>query len=117
VEAEAAVEALFDAAVSGNWDEVCSKYLSQKVLDGILALAQKSPQIEGNNCPEIAGGLYQSSGKAPNMPKSGVAALRIEGDIAFAIYRGLDGKGYALSLKNEDGRWKLTAFPPTQLDF
>jgi hypothetical protein len=43
--------------------------------------------------------------------------MRIEGDLAFALYRGMDGKGYALPLKNEGGRWKLTALGPTPLEF
>jgi hypothetical protein len=116
-EATAGIDALYRAIASGNWAEVCAKYLSAKNLEQIELLAEKAPQIKGKSCAEILGGLNQLAGaESPDKPDGGVAALRIEGDTAFAIWRGRDGKGYALPLTLENGEWKLTALAPTPLN-
>jgi hypothetical protein len=115
-EATSSVEALYAAFRSGNWGEVCAKYLSAKNLEQLKLLAEKSPQVQGASCADILSRLNTAAGeKSPDQPQGGVAALRIEGDTAFAIYRGVDGKGYALPLTRENGVWKLTALGPTPL--
>jgi hypothetical protein len=115
-EAENSIEALYAAFSSGNWAEVCSKYLSSKNVEEIKILSEKSPQVKGSGCAGVLSQLNTTpSGNTPDRPKGGVASLRIEGDTAFAIYRGADGKGYALPLKREEGVWKLTALGPTPL--
>src|SRR5262245_54292330 len=116
-EADTSVNALYDAIASGNWAEVCAKYLSSKNLEQIELLAEKSPTIKGKGCAEVLGGLNQVAGsRSPDKPADGVVALRIEGGTAFAIWRGADGKGYALPLMREGGVWKLTALAPTPLN-
>ena len=115
-EGTAAVAALYDALRTGKWATVCNKYLSAKNLEQIELLAKQAPQIKGNGCPEILGGLNStSSGKTPDTPAGVVASMRVEGETAFAIYRGIDGKGYAVPMVREGGKWKLTALAPTPL--
>jgi hypothetical protein len=116
-EAESSINALYAAISSGNWAAICEKYLSKKNIEQIELIAEKSPQVKGQSCAEVLGGLNQvSGGESPDKPKGGIASLRIEGDTAFAIYRGTDGKGYALPLIREGGQWKLTALGPTPLE-
>jgi hypothetical protein len=116
-EADASIAALYRAVTSGDWGEVCAKYLSSKNIEQITLLAEKSPQIKGKSCAEVLGGLNQvAAGNTPDKPDGGVVSLRIEGDTAFAIWRGSDGKGYALPLTLEGGVWKLTALAPTPLN-
>jgi hypothetical protein len=115
--ANQAIQALYDAYRTGNWGEICNKYLSESNLKEIKLLSEKSPQIKGSTCADVLGGLNQTNQKAPDTPASSVAAVRIEGDTAFALYRGIDGKGYAIPLKLEGGTWKLTALAPTPLEF
>jgi hypothetical protein len=116
-EAESSINALYAAISSGNWAAICEKYLSKKNIEQIELIAEKSPQVKGQSCAEVLGGLNQvSGGESPDKPKGGIASLRIEGDTAFAIYRGMDGKGYALPLIREGGQWKLTALGPTPLE-
>jgi hypothetical protein len=115
--ANAAVDALYRAMASGDYTEVCAKYLSTKNIEQIKFLAEKSPQVKGKSCAEVLGGLSQvSGGRSPDKPADGVESLRIEGDTAFAIWRGQDGNGYALPLISEGGAWKLTALAPTPLN-
>jgi hypothetical protein len=115
-EVETAVNALFKATSSGNWNEVCGKYLSKSNQEQLKVLSEKVPQAQGKSCAAILGGLNShATGNEPSEPVGGVGAVRIEGEVAFAIYRGLDGKGYAIPLKQEGGSWKLTALAPTPL--
>ncbi len=115
-EATEIVTALFKALESGNWNTVCNTYLSKGNLEEIEALAEKSPQVKGKSCSQILGSLNTTPGeKSPDTPDEGVASLRTEGEVGFAIYRGIDGKGYAVPLKLEGGKWKLTALAPTPL--
>ena len=116
-QAQTSIDALYKAIASGNWAEVCSKYLSARNLEQIKVLTEKSPQLKGKGCEEVLAGLNQiSPAGSPDLPVDGIASLRIEGDTGFAIWRGKDGKGYALPLTRENGEWKLTALGPTPLN-
>jgi hypothetical protein len=117
-EATTVLIALFNAIESGNWSEVCSKYLSSANLQQIKLLAQKAPQAKGKDCPEILSGFTQRvPGRSPDSLRDSVASFRTDGDVGFAIWLGLDGKGYAMPMKLEDSGWKLTALAPTPLQF
>lgn len=117
-EATTIVTALFKALESGDWTEVCNTYLSASNIEQLKVLSEKSPQVKGKGCAEVLGGLATSGATAnsPDAPDGGVVSLRIEGEVAFAIYRGHDGKGYAVPLKLEGGKYKLTALAPTPLN-
>jgi hypothetical protein len=112
------IVALYRALEGGDWTEVCSTYLSAPNLKQIELLAEKSNQIKGRSCAEILGGLNQSVGrKGPDTPDGEIVSFRVEDDTGFAIWWGIDGKGYAMPLKSEGGAWKLTALAPTPLTF
>jgi hypothetical protein len=114
-QADEAVAALFRAVKSGDWSEVCGRYLSRQNVEAFKKLAKMSPHIKGAPCPEMVGRL-NSTGEEPIAPKNGLGAIRTEGDRGFGLYRGVDGKGYAISMKKEDDRWKLNALRPTPLE-
>jgi hypothetical protein len=44
-----------------------------------------------------------------------IAALRIKGNQAYALYHGNDGKDYAVPMEMEAGTWKVGAIIPTEL--
>lgn len=114
--AMAPIAALYRALYSGDWNEVCDTYLSANNVKQIELLAEKSPQLKGKSCADVLSGLNQSPGvKGPDTPDGGIVSFRTEGDTGFAIYWGIDGKGYAFALKSEGGGWKLTALAPTPL--
>jgi hypothetical protein len=114
-QANEAVAVLFRAVRSGDWSEVCGQYLSGQNVKAFKKIAKASPHIKGASCPEELANL-NSTGEKPTAPKHGVDAVRIEGNLGFALYRGTHGKGYAISMKREDGRWKLNALRPTPLE-
>jgi hypothetical protein len=110
------IAALYRALYSGDWGEVCDRYLSSNNVKQIELLAQKSSQLKGRGCAEVLAGLNQAVGqKGPDTPDGGIVSFRTEGDTGFAIYWGIDGKGYAFALKSEGGSWKLTSLAPTPL--
>jgi hypothetical protein len=110
------IAALYHALFSGDWSEVCSTYLSSKNVKQIELLAQQSPKLRGQSCTQVLGGLNQSVGRTgPDTPDGGIVSFRTEGDTGFAIYWGIDGKGYAFALTSEGGKWKLTSLAPTPL--
>jgi hypothetical protein len=114
-QANEAVAALFAAVRSGDWSEVCDRYLSRQNVDAFEKLAKMSLHIKGASCPKVLRRL-NSTGEKPIAPRNGVGAVRIEGDRGFGLYRGTDGNGYAISMKKEGGRWKLNAPRPTPLE-
>jgi hypothetical protein len=109
------IAGLYRALESGDWTAVCSTYLSAGNVEQIKLLAEKSPQLKGKDCATVLGGLNQSTGKGPDTPDGGIVSFRVEGDTGFAIYWGIDGKGYAIALKSEGGEWKLIALASTPL--
>lgn len=110
------IAALYKAQFTGNWSEVCDTYLSASNVEQLELLTEKSPQLKGKGCAETLSGLTQATGiKTPDTPDGGVVSFRVEGDTGFAIYWGIDGKGYAFALKSEGGAWKLTSLAPTPL--
>jgi hypothetical protein len=112
------IVALYRALESGDWTTVCSTHLSRPNVEQIKLLAEKSPQIEGSDCAAVLGGLNQTTGmRGPDTPDGEIVAFRTEGDTGFALWWGIDGKGYAMPLKSEDGAWMLTALAPTPLQF
>jgi hypothetical protein len=114
--AMAPIAALYRALYSGDWNEVCDTYLSSTNVKQIELLAEKSPKLKGKGCADVLSGLNQTPGvKGPDTPDGGIVAFRTEGDTGFAIYWGIDGKGYAFALKSEGGGWKLTSLAPTPL--
>jgi hypothetical protein len=110
------IAALYRALFSGDWNEVCDTYLSANNVKQIELLAEKSPKLKGQHCADVLSGLNQAPGvKGPDTPDGGIVSFRTEGDTGFAIYWGIDGKGYAFALKSEGGSWKLTSLAPTPL--
>jgi hypothetical protein len=114
-QADEAVAALFRAVESGDWSEVCGQYLSGQNVKAFKKIAEMSPHIKGASCPKVLDRINSAS-EQPIAPRNGVGAIRVKGDFGFGLYRGTDGKGYAISMRNEDGRWKLNALRPTSLE-
>jgi hypothetical protein len=107
------IAGLYRALESGDWTAVCSTYLSASNVEQLKLLGEQSSK--GTDCAAVLGGLHQSTAKGPDTPDGGIVSFRVEGDTGFAIYWGIDGKGYAFALKSEGGAWKLTALAPTPL--
>jgi hypothetical protein len=114
--AMAPIAALYRALYSGDWNEVCGTYLSAGNVKQIELIAEQRPKLKGKGCAEALSGLNHAVGrKGPDTPDGGIVSFRTVGDTGFAIYWGIDGKGYAFALESEGGSWKLTSLAPTPL--
>lgn len=62
-------------------------------------------------CPaaleKIAKPLAQSEGVRANTLSGEIAALRVKGNQAFALYHGNDGNDWAVPMEEEGGEWKV----------
>lgn len=117
-EALVVIKAVGKASETGQWAEVCAKYLSAKNLEQFELIAEKIPKFQGKSCTDILAGLSpgQKGISSPTEPKEGVASIRKDDENAFAIYVGADGGHYAWPMAIEDGALKATALAPTPLN-
>ncbi|MBS1894787.1 MAG: hypothetical protein JST59_26095 [Actinobacteria bacterium] len=53
--------------------------------------------------------LKASKGVRTDTLSGSIAALRVEGHKAFALFHGNDGHGYAMPMELEDGEWRVGA--------
>lgn len=105
-QAATALHDFFDAAAAEDWGAACD-YMAKQVVEGLEKLAGQS-KLKG--CPAILEKL-SSSGPGKSMgteaQQADVVSLRVDGDRAFAIYRGRDGAPRAIGMAKQGGDWKV----------
>ncbi len=110
--AATALAAFLRARANGEWATACT-YLAaatrtqfERLLGGAKARA--------GGCARILAEL--SKGSAAHAETltltAGVAALRIKGTSAFALFHGPKGSKYVMPMRNEGGAWKMSQFAP-----
>lgn len=114
-EVSTALHNFLDARAVGDWTAACS-YLTSSVVESLEKLSQRSEQGAGMDCGEALGTLTPSwevgSPKGLLVREAKVAdvgSVRVEGDRAFVIYRGIEGMVMATSMAKENGRWKVAS--------
>jgi hypothetical protein len=113
-EANAVVIESLEARQAADFAAQCET-LTLKLAEELVAAgspANKSVDPRGE-CPAAlkkAAEPLSASKKARLDNLSGdIAALRVKGKNAYALYHGNDGKNYVMSLEMEHGGWKVTA--------
>lgn len=114
--AAAALHDFLDARAAGDWRAACS-HLAKSVVE---SLAQLGGQAKGGtpSCAELLGRLTNPAAKEElkkEAEQADVGSLRVEGERAFVIYRGLDGTVLAVSMTREGGAWKVGSLGGTPL--
>jgi hypothetical protein len=109
-EAAAVLHAFLDARAAGDWEGACEQ-LATSTAEAFDEFAEKLPQFKGSGCADV---LESLSGRVPEseLKRTAVAdvgALRVEGDQAFLLYHGVAGVDYAITMVQEDGRWKVAS--------
>jgi hypothetical protein len=115
-EAAASLHDFLVARAEGDWPTACS-HLTKTVAQQLQQLASRSGQLSGAGCAKILEAL------TPPLPAKvqkestivDAGSLRTEGEQAFLIYRGAEGKVYAIPMKPEAGAWKVGALAATPL--
>lgn len=95
--------AYLDARASGDWGTACS-YMAAPVKKQLEALVSES-----NACPSAYAKL---SSRVPASARtspltSGIAAFRVQGDKAFALFYGPHEQQYMMPMVSEGGTWKV----------
>jgi len=49
------------------------------------------------------------------VPAEPIAALRVKGPVAYALYHGKAGKDYAMKMEIDQGKWKVAALLTEEL--
>lgn len=118
-EASAVLDESFEARQAANFAAQCAT-LGKRGMEAVFGLGKgnEDPSKCAAALEKIAKPLSQSKGVRKNTLSGEIAALRVRGDQAFALYHGNDGSDYAVPLEKEDGEWKVGSLitiglPPT----
>ncbi len=110
--AVAALTAFLRARANGEWSKMC-KYLSRPNLRLFHGFAEHS-KGRAMDCGAVLAALQKKSSAAERADPltSGLAALRIKGKSAFALFHGANNNKYVMPMQNEGGAWKVTQLAP-----
>lgn len=118
-EASAVLVESFEARQAANFAAQCAT-LGKRGMEAVFGLGKgnEDPSKCAAGLEKIAKPLSQSKGVRKNTLSGEIAALRVKGDQAFALYHGNDGSDYAVPMEKEDGVWKVGSLitiglPPT----
>jgi hypothetical protein len=126
--AATAVHNFLDARAAEAWESACS-FLSAEVRESLESFAVeaqeaaakqgKAEQLDATTCASILGRITNRAALPAlrrEAAQADVGSLRIEGDRAFVIYRGLGDTIIAIPVTNEDGSWKVAGLAGTPLN-
>lgn len=110
----AALSGFLAAQADGDWARACT-LASSALTEGLAQL-----QEGGEDPPSCEDLLAATSGQVPRAERQRQArvrlgSVRVEGDRAFAIYKGTRKAWLAMPLTREDGRWKVGSLAATPL--
>jgi hypothetical protein len=117
--AEVALATFLRARAKGEWSLVCTGLASttRRQLEG-FARGSKSGAAGSaagatRSCAKVLAALSRgpASIRADTLT-GGLAVLRVQGAIAFALWHGPGGSKYVMPMRNEGGAWKATEFAP-----
>ena len=103
--------AFMRARAKGEWSKACD-HLASPTRQQLESFAKSSGSTP-NGCG-LAFAALMSGHEAERLDTltNGVAALRIKGKTAFALFYGPNAEKYVMPMQNEDGAWKMTQIAP-----
>lgn len=106
--ATVALAAFLRARAAGDWTTACS-YLSATTRRQLETFTRSS---KTKGCGPVLAALSNGPGGTRVTLTSGVAALRIKGKSAFALFHGPHNSKYVMPLLSEGGAWKIGQVAP-----
>jgi hypothetical protein len=116
-QATAAVHGFLDARANQDWTKACT-YLAAPVKEQLEKAVEKSEQLKDKGCGAILEALASQADPKllrEEAAQANVGSLRVEGERAFVIFRGVEKMVYTIPMVDEDGRWLLGSIAPTPL--
>ena len=99
------------ASSRGNWSEACSALAVtvRKRLQRVVRASGAAHYDCGKALAQFAGVMASSK---TFLLTRGLAAFRVSGEKAFALFIGPKGTKYVMPMTSEDGLWRVTQFAP-----
>jgi hypothetical protein len=110
----AVLEKNLQARAAHNWAGQCAS-LGGAAKEGMEKRAEG--EGKGTTCAHSLGRLGELAPKGilVNSMAGPIAALRVEGKEAYALYHGKQGKDYSMEMVKEGGKWKVASLEPSEL--
>jgi hypothetical protein len=101
-----------EARASGDWGTACA-VMGAPVRGQLETLAQAS-QPKTKDCEEAYATVsaFGSAAERNNPLLGGLAAFRVKGDKAFALFYGSHSQQYMMPMVSEGGSWKVNQISP-----
>jgi hypothetical protein len=117
-QAAEALHGFYVARAGGEWAKACS-YMAATVVKQFEELASRSPQLKDKGCAAVLHAFTRPLPASAQRETTAIdaASLRREGERAFLIYKGGDGKPYTIPMVLEGGAWKVGSVAGTPLSF
>lgn len=111
-QASVVVGAWLRARARGEWMNACSHMHKGTISSALGAAARYGDDL--TTCPRALALLTRQAEPPRDNIKGGVASLRIESGQGFAQYHGKDGRDWILSVRREDGSWRVADLAPIE---
>ncbi len=112
--ATGALAVFLHARASGEWSRACT-YLAgttRAQLERFGGASKGGSKGCGTALAALSGGGHGASPSRAETLTGSVAALRVKGNSAFALYRGPNGNKYVMPMVKEGGAWKIGQLAP-----
>jgi hypothetical protein len=99
------------ARAQSDWAAMC-EHLARplhRILEGFARSSKRTLRSCGQ---QLAATLTGPASERADTLTHGVAALRVEGKTAFALFYGPGASKYVMPMRNEGGSWKMTQVAP-----
>ncbi len=112
-EATETLGAYLEARAKDNWRGACS-YMGSVSQHQLEVLAKAASRGKSNGCAAAYATLsiYAHASERANPLSSGLAAFRVKGDKAFALFYGSHNQKYMMPMVRERGGWKVNQITP-----
>jgi hypothetical protein len=103
-------QSYLDARTAGRWAEACP-HLTAELKRRFAELARGAPRLRRAGCGAILAAVHRTIPESIRAQRGpiGMASVRLEDDLGFAIYRAADGAFYSLPIVREGRNWKVAA--------
>jgi hypothetical protein len=111
-EAEAALSSYLQARAAGEWSSACAQMAA--TVQKQLALLSGATQANSASCADAYAKLSErvTASQRVSPLSGGLAALRVKGDKAFALFYGPHEQQYMMPMVSEEGAWKVNQIEP-----
>jgi hypothetical protein len=111
-EATASLRVYLSARANGDWSGACAR-MAAPVRQQAEALAKASkPTVTGCESAYTVLSKYASAEELDDPFLGALAAFRVKGDKAFALFYGPRDQQYMMPMVSEDGAWKVNQIAP-----